>query len=246
MAKPTLLLTAAGFGGELFLDRLAVALPDTEYLGEVFRGTPDCLTGLSDAMRRAGLLDVSLSAADQAAIWSAMCDVAEERKGPTIAQTYYYHLPLDEYLWDQIAAEGRVIHLVRGNLFDSFLTREFAQQSAQWLRRRGKPLRAPLAVTVDPVAATKHVSMRQRDIEFARERLVGADYHEVIFEEIMASPRECKALIEKVFAGEGAIATGLAAEKLDRLRTRFQSNADLVTNYREVAHLDRNWLGKLE
>ena len=237
MAKPTVLLTAARFGAGYFLDILQSARPGALVLGEPFRGTSAGLAALAEASGRAV---PELQKMDAAALWALVVEVAAGQAGPCVVQLYYYHLPMNAPVWAQMAAQGRVVHLVRRNLFEAYLSRELAQQAGLWRRGsgRGKPVIRP--VTLDQAGARRHVEARMRDVEWARETFAEADFHEVAFEAISRAPGACAEAIDRVFGSEGQrVPPGLVRPGLPKVKDR--SNADLVLNYRDVADLDRRW-----
>jgi hypothetical protein len=234
MTKSTIVISAARFGANYFLDLYGQSRPDDIVLYEIFRKGSDSLKHLTRLLERETEDIRAQVASDPAALWRDIRQAAATRNRGLIAKAYYYHQPRDSALWPTLAGDSRVIHLMRRNLFEGFLSRKIAMQTGHWSVRRTGDV-SPASLTIDPGEARKYIRARQHDIDWCRATFGPGDYHELYFEDITLSPRRCVRAIAQVFPEFGPLPLDLHS---NLAKIKSVSNADIVANYPEVAHLD--------
>lgn len=242
MTNSTIVLTASRFGGSYLLDLFWRARPDAVVLQDIFSqgsSSLDTLTGLLD---RSDHDIVRAAENDPAGLWTDIRQACRRTGSPVIAKVYYYHQPRDSALWSELAGNSRIIHLIRRNLFDAYLSRLSAEQNKLWqiqnaaqLKQLSKPVHIP------PAKLRHFVRERTEQVRWARRRFAAADYTELAFEDIVAGPMTCAREIDRIV---GPRSNGSRPMKIEsgRVRIKRRSNADAVQNYSEVAHLDRMYL----
>jgi hypothetical protein len=239
MAKITVILTSARFGGKYMLDLISQADPEAEVLQEVLRKGSDNtnrvgkITGLSvDEV-------VALSREAPEQLWDRLATAAAQGDRAIYLRAYHYHQPNNAPLWDRVRDQARVVHLIRRNLFDAYCSREVAMKLGKWQVKRGQKLDSGGTIEIPRPALEEFITDRCKQINWARDHFAAGDYHEVFFEDIIRSPGNClRALAGKIDLPENPVPQHFLS-KFDRMRPT--SNADLVGNYLDVAVLDKEF-----
>lgn len=240
MGRTTIVLTAARFGGSYLLDALGHARPDDLILQDIFRSGGASLDRLSALLNRPSADLSAMASTDPAALWRLILGAATGQRRNVAAKVYYYHLPREAALWSDLAG-SRVVHMIRRNLFDAYLSRVRAEESSLWQTYDAKrvDVSAP-PVHVDPKRAQRFIDERCEQIAWARRRFSAAQYHEIAYEDVAAGPMTCRRALHDLFPDIPAMDPEDQI-KQGRLRIKRLSNADIIRNYGDVAHLDRSY-----
>ena len=236
----TVLISSSRFGSNYFARACQLALADTKFLGEIFRKGSDSRKYISRLLSIDEAKVASLAVSDPVALWEqAKTSVENER---LIAKLYYYHQPESSGLWRALAdGQGRVIHVMRRNLFDAFVSREIAVRLGAW----------NFAGEISDLKPIESFSIMEREAEFFIQNKLSeinrirslffhhSNYHEIFYEDISIAPELPIALIEEIF-GKNALRRKLKIPDSFRdSRVKRDSNASVILNYSGVAHLDR-------
>lgn len=233
----SVLMSSARFGANYFLNVLRVVWPQALILGEIFRKGGDTHKVLSQLLSQEVDVVKARASTDAEGLWRDVLQAAPHQL--VIAKAFYYHQPHSAAIWPALAQGTKVIHLVRANLFDAYVSRELAVRSRLWSLRIDEtvPPQATAPMHINPTAAEAYVRERLADINWCRTTYAGTDFTEITFEEISRSPRRCAETIGRVF-GPGAMCLPPGEIKSSTARIKKVSNADLILNYPDVAHLD--------
>ncbi len=238
MTKATILISSARSGTNYFLNVYAKCYQNDFVAKEIFRKGGDSLTALEELLQLPRDRILSIQETNPSELWRRIeksCDLHSRR---AIAKIFYYHVPEDGTLWKLFQAKTRVVHLIRRNAFNAFLSREIAQQTGRWQEFVGNNNRHPFAgrLRLDPVQLENYISSQRAHLSRIRKLYVECDYHEVFYEDISESIECCVAIMPDIF-GE---LDSEAPSSINIERQKKAANEDLVLNYDEVAHFDTN------
>ncbi|QBF34272.1 hypothetical protein [Thalassococcus sp. S3] len=240
MSAPTIVITSARFGGRYFTDILQRCRPSDLVLQEVLRKGGDSLKRLSAATGEPIETLKGIAEDKPGGLWHLVRDIAADSAVPVTIRAYYYHQPRSAPIWEHVAREARIVHLIRCNLFEAFLSREMAVLSNVW-QRKPDPDAVPdelEPITLNRKALEKYIAEREADVAWARKTFGDGDYEEIFFEKISRSVGSCAQAVAQLYGEEGLDRTRPPSSSFTRIKTR--SNADLVSNYADLAHLDRS------
>ena len=242
--KLIVLLSAARFGANLFESSLRSVAKNSVLVGELFRERGENVAEIADLL---GMRPTDLEkqiTKSRSGIWQAIRELDADR--PVVIRVYYYHLDRASLVWDDIAQHVRVVHLVRRNLFNAYVSREIALSSSVWRTNNSQiasTIAAAGSLNIDPKKAEKYVSDRLEDIRWSRDTLSVGDYCEIAFEDICYSSTVRR---ELVIRGVGKGNIGEFDENArpvneSTIRIKQICNVDLISNYSEISHLDRRY-----
>lgn len=235
--QTTIVLTAARFGGSYFLDAIGRARPKDLILQDIFRSGGASLPKLSRFLERSEKDLGAMASEDPSELWRLIRSTAADTGTNVCAKVYYYHLPRDHALWSDLAG-SRIIHVLRRNLFDAYLSRVRAEANSLWQTNDAQRARQTTApVYVDPKLVQRFVTERNDQIAWARRRFAATDFHEITYEDIAAGPMTCRQTLRRIFSDIPPTKPGSRISQ-GRLRMKQASNADVIQNYGAVAHLD--------
>lgn len=236
MSKGNILLSSARSGTNYLLTAYSKCFPRNFVAKEIFRPTGDSfplieeLTGLNkDEV-------LALVATEPVELWQKIVSAAEAEEREALAKIFYYHVDKADPLWSHFRDNDKVIHLIRRNAFDVFLSHKVANQTGKW-QEFGKN-KAPTEVEPLVLNRAEVVAFmdKQRDhVDHARTFFAKADYAELFYEDIADSVDTCVKSICTVFERplpSHPISIGLRKQK-------DKSNQELVANYDDVAEFDR-------
>ena len=209
-------------------------------LGEIFRKGSDSKLALSQLLNVEQSDVGSLAAQDPVNMWELAKAASVDQD--LIAKLYYYHQPIDSPLWDALRLNGdRIIHVLRRNLFDAYVSRELAVKYKLWnLKSHNFNSIEMGELIVSEDAAQSFIMTKTTEIAHIRNLFRDRDYYyEVFYEDFSYSPFICLKVMQHIFgkSAETSVMQGFA--ELQYGRIKVSSNADIVQNYREVSHLDR-------
>ncbi len=235
MKKGNILISSARSGTNYFLSVFAKCFTDAFVVKEIFRPAGDSFPQLEELLGLNKDQVVELVGSNPLGLWQQITQKCSEQERVALAKIFYYHVDSDNALWSHFHDNNRVIHLIRRNPFDVFLSHKVASQTGKWQQfgSKGEPVEVqPLVIDAEELQA--FISKQSAFIDATRARFRGADYHEVFYEDLAVSVDECVATISSIMgtpAPKSAISIGLKKQK-------DKTNADLVSNYDDVAQLD--------
>lgn len=237
MARPFVIVSASRSGTNYLLSAFAAVFPDAIVLREVFRKGSDslpeieALTGLGAAEAR------RMATEDPVALWNEIDLAAREAGRPLALKVFYYHQPKDSPLWPRLAAEARVVHLVRRRILDTYVSLKRAEASGEWMRVGGAAPAAVPPITIDAEDLRRFIALRERYAAEAEARFAGADFHRLAYEDIADSAESAAAAVARLAGGRLPRAVDLPIR-----RQNTQPLRETVANYDEIAEYDRLYL----
>lgn len=144
-------------------------------------------------------------------------------------KVFYNHLTDDE--WQKLVEHDdlKVIHLTRQNRLRTIISLEIAFKTGQWTKagKSGGPKEKQ--VTLDPLKLLKRLEQIEEGETFTRTRFRDRQILEIVYEELVQSPRD-------VFASVSAYlgVDGIDPVKIKLKRQNPESLAQLIVNYGEV------------
>lgn len=235
--RKTILVSSSRSGTNYFLNIYSKCFPGDVVLKEIFRKGSDslkpmqALTGLDEAAL------VRLAETDPVGLWTRLLAQAGAGGQGLIAKIFYYHAAPDAPLWREFDEGCRVVHLIRRNLFESYLSAEVARRTGEWqafVGMSGERRVEPFAI--DAAEADRFIQTRRAHVLRTRDFFVGkSDYAELFYEDIATESRLCAQAIGRIW---GQDFSGLDVEA-DLRKQKVEDNTRLVLNYAEVAALDR-------
>lgn len=237
MTSPSgsILVSSARSGTNYFLDVYKECFPSDFVVKEIFRDGGDSLKLI------ASLLDISTEAvvdkleANPRAFWMRIEKQCADQGIRALAKIFYYHQSPEAALWSYFKNHDRVVHLIRRNPFDSFLSLKVATQTGQWQNRGKEQSAQDVTVTLDPAELGAFIDRQKGFVEWTRRKFANAiDYRELFYEDIADSMDSCVAFIRDTFGPlEGPTPTSVGIK-----RQKTTTNDEIVANYAAVQHLD--------
>lgn len=237
MPKGNILLSAARSGTNYFLTVYSKCFPRDFVAKEIFRPTGDSLSLIKELTSLSKDEVLSLIASDPLKLWTTIVDQAAAEERNALAKIFYYHVDTENPLWAHFRDNDRVIHLIRRNAFDAFVSHKVATQTGKW-QEFGKDKQpsevSPLILDRDEVS--HFIESRKVQVENARTFFNNSDYSEIFYEDIATSVKACTQKICDIFevkAPSKGVAISLRKQKSKR-------NIELISNYDEVAEFDKD------
>lgn len=239
MSHMNVVMTSSRFGGRYFLEKLSKCRPEFIILHEVMRKSTDSQRALSTLTKLPLDQLKAMAASEPETLWTVISDAAKANQKSVVMLVYYYHQPRASALWDLIYKEARIVHLVRRNLFEAFLSRQAAFQRNAW-RSNGAPSQLQKndeLMELDEKELRTYINDRTKDIEWGRKRFGSGDYNEVFFEDITRTAGICLEEINRLFPVSENVS--LSPARLAQPSRQRLSNVERVANYAFVAKFDR-------
>jgi LPS sulfotransferase NodH len=144
-------------------------------------------------------------------------------------KVFYNHLTDDE--WQKLAAyrDLKVIHLTRKNRLRTVLSLEIAFKTGRWTRSGKSGAPEEKRILLDPLKVIGRIEQIEAGEAATRLRFCDRPILEVIYEELVRSPRE-------VFSSVGAYlgVTGIDPSRIRIKRQNPENLAQLIVNYDEI------------
>jgi len=207
-------------------------------LGEMFRKESDNTGTLAHVLRTNRDQVVRLAAADPVALWEGAKSNMSDYN--LVAKLYYYHQPLTSPLWPWLATNGDyILHLLRRNLFDAYISREIASRYNLWqIPNIDDISHLSFRITVNESDAALYIEQKLNEIRQIRSIFARKEkYFEIFFEDIIHTPIACAAAVEHIYEERSTFRSKYAGEFRNR-RIKSAPNSTIVANYADVAHLD--------
>jgi hypothetical protein len=234
----SVLISSARFGGNYFVRAYRRSRASVRSLGEIFRNGSDNTRSLAQALRIEPEQVAQLAIADPVELWQRA--KAAMPGYHLIAKLYYYHQPPTSPLWSCLAtSDDYVLHLIRRNLFDAYISREIVNRYGLWnIRNAGELSQLSLHLTVNEADASSYIEKKLDEITQVRSMLSNKErYFEIFFEDIIHTPAACAAVSEHIY-GERSTFRQEYMDEFRHRRIKRAPNSTIVKNYADVAHLD--------
>lgn len=238
--RHTVVVSSARFGANYFVRACQCSVENMKFVGEIFRKGSDGRRYMAQLLSTDEISVASLAAKDPASLWARA--KSKSHQGALIAKLYYYHQPEESSLWTELAGgEDHVIHMIRRNLFDAYVSREIAVKFDMWgSKGNGLDRDQIRGVVIPEEEVIKFIE--DRSFEISRTRAMFLDhshYHEVFFEDICLAPELAVSVVEAIF-GKASLKEKIKISKDFRDgRVKNFSNASTILNYEDICYLDR-------
>lgn len=236
MSTENLLLSSARSGTNFFLTVYAKCYPDDFVAKEIFRPKFDSLPLLRELL---GIDDEEIKdmvLQDPLRLWHRIVATCRAQDRAALVKTFYYHVDHGSDLWAHFKQNTKIVHLIRRNQFDVFVSQKIAQQTGKWQKfQRDEEEEEPLPpLLISEPALEGFLKRQKKNIEWARKTFGDGDYHEVFYEDIAGSPADCAAQIARIYNREPAS----MAPKIGLTKQKKMPNTQIVENYDELRHYD--------
>lgn len=231
----SILVSSARSGTNYFLSVYRKIFPRDLVLKEIFRQQSDSLNLVADHIGKDPETIVKMANTDQLGLWREIVDRSDAIGQRTIAKIFYYHTPQDGILMEYFRAHSNVIHLIRRNIFDVYISTILARRTGQW-QLLGNHTRSsdPEPFAIDRAEFEDFRRTRIDQTRLARAFFAGSpNYREVFYEDICDRPEDCGRAIGEIFGVDPA-----SEIRIQQKRQKSLTNSALITNYSDVADLD--------
>lgn len=235
--RKTILVSSSRSGTNYFLNIYSRCFPDDVILKEIFRKGSDSLKIMQEQLGLDEAALVALAETNPSDLWSRLIAHTSARGHGIIAKIFYYHDPINSPLWRKFKKECRVVHLIRRNMFEAYLSREVARRTGEWQALVNKPQGRKIEPFVIDAAEAEHfIETRRAQVLCTRGFFSrNTNYTEVFYEDIAASPQLCAATIGRIWDRDVSVLD----VDTDLRKQKTEDTASLVLNYPEIASLDR-------
>lgn len=209
--------------------------PKDIVLKEIFRPKSDSLHLLSAHIGRSDAEIVELANGNQLSLWEEITARSAEQRKMTMAKIFYYHTQSDGPLMRHFRNTSNVIHLIRRNLFDVYVSESIAHQTGKWQSWVGEDAtRPPEPFRIERSEFEKFFQRRTQEIRLARAYFnAGPNYHEIFYEDIAVDANHCASAVARIFGVDP-----VPSITINRRKQKTETNNALITNYSEVMDLD--------
>ena len=150
-------------------------------------------------------------------------------------KVFYNHLTEEEWQKLLFYRDLKAIHLTRRNRLKTVISLEIAFKTGRWTKSRGSGRPEDKHLTLDPAKVLARLEQIEAGESATRARFADRQMLEVVYEELVRSPRE-------VFATIGSY-LGVSDIDPDKIRLKRQNPEalkQLITNYEEVKAVLKN------
>lgn len=236
MSKGNILLSSARSGTNYFLTAYSKCFSRNFVAREIFRPEGDSFPLIEELIGLNRNEVLALVAAEPVKLWQMIVTATEREEREALAKIFYSHVDRSDPLWSHFRENDKIIHLIRRNAFDVFLSLKTAIATGKWDefgKHSSSTEVAPLVLNRAELVAFLD---EQRDhVHHVRTFYANADYAELFYEEIADSVETCVRSICAVFDRP------LPSYPISIIlrKQKEKSNQELVANYDEVAEFDR-------
>ena len=234
----TILLSTARSGTNYFLAVYQKCFPEDFVVREIFRPAGDSFQELQELLGINEDEAVRLANEEPSKLWKGVKAATQAENRSAIAKIFYYHQHPSRLIWSQIRDDDLVIHLIRRNPFDAYVSLKIATATNKWLdygKDSGKSDNFSLRLDRDEVI--NYIQEQHDSIEEKRLFFRGANYREVFYEDVMGSPDACAAALCEIMGVEPPEKT----IKVFIKKQKTKANSEIVLNYDVVNDLDKNY-----
>ena len=236
-SRNCILISSARSGTNLFLSLYEELFPNDIILGEIFRKTGGSLDKLPEILNASEEDILAKSRESPAQLWDELQAAASRTQRGLIAKIFYEHGRRHTEIWDKFKEGSKIIHLVRKNPFDAYVSLEVARQSDAWKSTSPNQEKvAGITLEIDPFAAEDFIEEISDCVKGVREFFKGADFHEIMYEDIAASPQTAIKQVADIFGVEPS----LNKREFGLKKQNTIPHQDRIKNYDFVSYLDNS------
>jgi len=230
--RKTIVISVARSGTNYALNVIDKLLDKPLMLKEIFRDAGDNHEILNKLVNYDGLSkqDKGLK------LWQNIAEVAEQHEyTDLVAKIFYYHRAQDTELWNSFNDDHTIIHLIRGNIFNMFVSLKLAELTDQWQLKNDEDRKSIDSLVIDRAELLAFIEEMKKLICKVRSEKSNLDnYHEIYYEDIASSVSDCMERLAKIYHIED-----FEVRDVEQRRQKVLSNEELIENYSEVSDLDR-------
>ena len=236
-SRRSMLLSSGRSGTNYFLTVYATLFPEDITLREIFRREGDSIPALRENFGLSEEDAISLAQTNKSLLWERVfnCPTQQPTRG-IIAKIFYNHANESDSVWNLIKEHCRIIHLIRRNQFDVFVSLQMALKTGRWHNFGNHSAPPDVSITIDRTELEEFINKKRRYIEWARDVFSSSPcYTELFYEDLALSPQACSKAICEIY--------GIRPPESITIRQKRQKvvpNFEIVTNYDEVSDLDAN------
>ena len=237
MTTDNILLSSARSGTNFFLTVYSKCFPQDFVANEIFRNQFDSLDLLSDLLELPQDEIKPIAKSDPVRLWQMVVAACEARDCNALVKIFYYHASRAPELWDHIRDHSKIVHLIRRNPFNAFLSHKLAQETGTWVAYDSKSdVDKPMPrIALDAEELDAFILQQKEHVAWARSTFAQADFTEVFYEDIAGSTEDCAAEVERIFGPPRIKKKPFVLIK----KLKKEANKDIVSNYQEVQQYDR-------
>lgn len=241
--KNSILLSWPRSGTNYFLAVYSKIFPDDIVFDEIFRKGGDNLAKLSYTLKIDKIKILELLEKDPCKLWNMIEQNASQQGAKAIVKVFYYHSSNASKLWNNFRDKNKIIHLIRRNPFDAFLSYKIATQTGVWKvlsssgSDEGNEKKVPEIVPFQVSIAEVEEFLARRRLHMARCRsfFSSHDFKEIFYEDISSSVEACTGTIGNLFG----VAIPDHPIEISIRKQRDRDSRELLLNYEDVASFDR-------
>lgn len=233
--KPIVIVTQMRSGSTLlgeYLDQL----PGAIFLGETFKTKEP--PGFDRLVRKLGIghdtvarLE-SLRKADRAAYWVVLQELFAAHAMRPVAKIFYGAAERGDPLWTSLKS-ATILHLIRENPLASVVSLDLAERARKWQAKEYREDHEAEPIKLGKKRCAMHLAALTGNIEWVRGLYSDGDYFELSYDAVAKRPKAAKLLAK-------ALGEEVRLRRAKHVRQRQRPLAEVVSNYAEVAHFDRN------
>jgi len=150
-------------------------------------------------------------------------------------KVFYNHLTADE--WQKLVdwKDLKVIHLTRRNRLKTVISLEIAFKTGQWTKAGHSGGPKEKGVMLDPLKLIKQIEQIEAGEASARARFCDRQILEVVYEELVQSPRQVFASVSEYLGVDG-----IDPDKIRLKKQNPEGLGQLIMNYDDVGAVLRN------
>jgi LPS sulfotransferase NodH len=233
MIHKSIIISCARSGSNYLLDTPKALLPASLVLSEIFRPEGGSLDELYDLFNhdKSYRRDHFHHAASSS--WNSLCELAEPNYQHIVAKLFYIHLSRNDPFWELISTDHTIIHLVRRNIFNCYVSEIIAIQTGQWIKNNNTPKIHLKPITIDTEDLTQYFKKRMKWSAEFKKKFDDKKYFEIYYEDIESSNEPCILKLSEIYKIKPSdiIESRVFKQKL-------LPNSELIANYDEVKEFD--------
>ncbi len=241
--KNSILLSWPRSGTNYFLAVYSKIFPNDMVFDEIFRKGGDNLAKLSCTFKIDKPDILELLEKNPNKLWKMIRQKASQKGTRAIVKVFYYHSQSASELWNNFRDKNKIIHLVRRNPFDAFLSYKIARQTGVWkivsspkingITEKKDPEIVPFQVSIAEVE--EFLVRRRRHMARCRSFFSAFDFNEIFYEDISGSVGACAGAIGNLFG----VSIPDQPMEIEIRKQRDRDPRELLLNYEDVARFDR-------
>ncbi|WP_422018759.1 hypothetical protein [Roseibium sp.] len=233
------ILSSGRCGGRYVSHVIRSAFPGSCVFGEIFRKGGDSIATLATKLQTTEDEVKTQLAQHPQTIWRNLDSV--NNSNINAARIFYYHRKRNSELWETLREDTRIVHVIRRNPFNILVSRKIAEKTGVWENSKNT-INIPHfnTVVMQPDYVKQEIRKYISDVEWARDKFIKNDYHELYFEEICYSAKTCATMLREILSDWELPFNPEVTIGLQRIKN--SGNFEIVKNYADIAYLDHRFL----